>query len=220
MKRRYFSAGLLSLLPFIGSIATAGSYDDFFIALRQDNDLAVANLLERGFDPNTIDPAGQSGLFLALKIRSVRSALVLAKAPATVIDARNAQDESPLMLAALRGYVDICRLLIEREADVNKPGWTPLHYAATGGHAAVVRLLLDEHAYIDAESPNGSTPLMMAAMYGTLEVVQLLVLAGADVTLKNELGLSALDFATRAGKPDTVAYLETFLRQARTGGTW
>jgi len=39
-------------------------------------------------------------------------------------------------------------------------------------------LLLDEHAYIDAASPNGTTPLMMAAHYGTPSAVKLLLEAG------------------------------------------
>jgi ankyrin repeat protein len=51
----------------------------------------------------------------------------------------------------------MCEQLIARDADVDNPGWAPLHYAASGGHLDVVRLLLKEHAYIDADSPNGST---------------------------------------------------------------
>lgn len=212
---------LLAGLVCLNSVAVwGGSYDEFFIALRQDNAAAIEILLERGFDPNTVDPSGQSGLVLALKIKSINAARALANASSTEIDIRNAQDETPLMLAALRGYVGICKDLIARDADVNKPGWTPLHYAATGGHIDVVRLLLEHHAYIDAESPNGSTPLMMAAMYGSLETVQTLVQAGADTNIKNLLGLTALDFALRAGKPDSVIYLESVMRSTRTGGSW
>jgi ankyrin repeat protein len=67
---------------------------------------------------------------------------------------------------------------------------------------------LDQSAYIDAESPNGSTPLMMAARYGNLKSVQLLIDEGADVLIKNQLGLSALDFAKQGNRPDAVAALE------------
>ena len=65
-----------------------------------------------------------------------------------------------------------CMVMASMGADVNKPGWTPLHYAATHGHLAIMDLLLEEHAYIDAESPNGTTPLMMAAHYGTPAAVK------------------------------------------------
>ncbi|MEY3124016.1 MAG: hypothetical protein RLZZ573_536, partial [Pseudomonadota bacterium] len=131
-----------------------------------------------------------------------------------------AQDESPLMLASLKGYLDLCKKLINRDADVNKPGWTPLHYAATGGHVAVIRLLLENHAYIDASSPNGSTPLMMAAMYGSASAVKLLLESGADSALKNDLGLTAIDFALRVQHQDSVDILAAFIRANRPKGAW
>ena len=205
MTLRFFSAFCFVFLSFG---ASAGAYDDYFFAVNQDNDTVVSSLIERGFDPNTVSPSGQHGLLLALRLKSVKVAHVLANAPGTDIETRNGQDESPLMLAALRGYLDLCLLLIGRDADVNKPGWTPLHYAATGGHVPVIKALLDHHAYIDAESPNGSTPLMMAAMYGTLESVQFLLSVGADASVKNELGLTAADFA------------KAVVRKTATGGSW
>ena len=44
--------------------------------------------------------------------------------------------------------------------------------------------------------------LMMAAMYGTPEATRFLLEAGADPTLKNQLRLTAADFANRAGRPE------------------
>ena len=79
------------------------------------------------------------------------------------------------MLTALRGQLELAKALIAKGADVNKTGWTPLHYAGSSGHVDMIRLLLEHSAYIDAESPNGSTPLMMAAMYGNDAAVQLLL---------------------------------------------
>ena len=38
--------------------ARAGSYEDFFAAIRQDNAAAITQLLQRGFDPDTRDPSG------------------------------------------------------------------------------------------------------------------------------------------------------------------
>jgi len=105
--------------------------------------------------------------------------------PKTQVEWRSDKDESPLMLAAIKGHVDLVNQLIAKDADVNKTGWTPLHYAASRGpRLAVIRILLEHSAYIDAESPNGSTPLMMAAMYGNAECVKMLLEAGADPTVK------------------------------------
>ena len=211
----------LYLVVLIGFVpAYAGSYDDFFDAIRRNEAPVVRGLLKRGFDPNTVNPQGEHGLILALRERSLNVVDALLESPLTRVEVRTAQDESPLMLAALRGHFDLCKALIARDADVNKPGWTALHYAATGGHIAIIRLLLDNHAYIDAAAPNGSTPLMMAAKYGTDEAVRLLLDAGADPALKNALGLTAIDFANQVQRDDIVQIIAAAVRALRAKGTW
>ena len=200
---------LYVLLGFF--LVHAGSYEDFFQAVKMDDGPAVAALLARGFDPNALGPDGLTGLFVAARAGSAKVARVLLDAPDTDAEFRNALDESPLMLAALRGDLALARALIARDADVNKPGWTPLHYAASKGQVALISLLLEHYAYIDSESPNGSTPLMMAAGYGSPEATRALLEAGADPTLKNAKGLTALDFALGFGKTASASLIEAVL---------
>jgi ankyrin repeat protein len=202
------------------SISHAGSYEDYFLAVEKDNALLVSALLQRGFDPNTVNPKGQAGLLIALRESSLKVVDVLLAHTGTDVEVRTPQDESPLMLAALNGLTEVCERLIARDADVNKPGWAPLHYAATGGHIEIIKLLLVHHAYIDAASPNGSTPLMMAAMYGTPSAVKLFLDAGADVTLKNSLGLTAVDFALKANRTESVDILAASIRARNSKGVW
>ncbi|WP_310372501.1 ankyrin repeat domain-containing protein [Rhodoferax ferrireducens] len=202
------------------SLTHAGSFEDFFIAIKRDNAGTIQSLLKRGFDGNTSDEQGQSGLYLALKSESLKAANTLLDWPKIEVETRTAKDESPLMIAALAGELEICQKLIAKGADVNKTGWTPLHYAATRGHIEVIRLLLENSAYIDAASPNATTPLMMAAQYGTTAAVKLLLEEGADATLKNQRGLTALDFAQNASRPDAVEVLTAAMRTRRPKGTW
>jgi uncharacterized protein len=214
---RFIAALVLALaLPF----SYAGSYDDFFVAITRDDPNAITELLERGFDANTVDPKGRQGLFLALQLGSLKAADVLIAWPKTQVEWRSAKDESPLMIAALKGYQEQVRKLIARDADVNKTGWTPLHYAATAGNGEMIARLLDENAYIDAESPNKTTPLMMAAMYGSTAAVRALLEAGADPTLRNQLGLSAVDFAQRGKRPDAAELIAAAIRNRQPRGKW
>lgn len=213
-----FASYLLMTLVF--SSAQAGSYEDFFAAIKRDDAGVVQSLLRRGFDPDTRAPDGQHGLYLALREPAPKVARVLIDWPKTNVEARNQADESPLMLAALKGNADLVRALIARDAHVNKPGWAPLHYAATHGHLEVMALLLEHHAFIDAESPNGTTPLMMAAMYGTPQAVKLLLDAGADVAMKNQLGMTALDFAIKAQRRDAAELIAQHVRSQRPRGSW
>ena len=202
------------------SVAHAGSYEDFFIAVKQDNPAAVKALLQRGFDANTLDPEGMHALFLAVREPSLKVADVLVDWPRTQVEWRNRHDESPLMMAALKGHTALVKKLIARGADVNKPGWAPLHYAATNGHVDVIALLVDAHAYVDAESPNKTTPLMMAAQYGSPAAVKALLEAGADPHLKNELGLTAIDFAFRANRKDAADLIAAAIRSKKPKGQW
>jgi len=215
----------LLLLPFVGlASARAGSFEEFFAAIQRDDADTITTLLLRGFDVNTRDPKGQVGLTLALQAGSLKVFDVLLLGSNLQVDARNAKDESPLMIAALRGHVGAVQALLARDADVNKTGWTPLHYAATGSQPQqpeIIALLLEHHAFIDAESPNGTTPLMMAAHYGTRESVQLLLEEGADPSLKNQLGLTAAAFALRANRKDIADVIAAAVRKRQPNrGSW
>ena len=196
---------------FIGFFpAKAGSYDDFFKAIELDNAEAVTALLQRGFDPDSPNPQGQPALMLAMQKSSRKVAEVLMEWKATNLSIHNPKMETPLMLAAITNQLDLAKKLIDRGADVNQKGWTPLHYAATKGNIEIMRLLIENHAYLDAESPNGTTPLMMAAHYGTPMATKLLLEEGADPRIRNQLGINALEFARKANKPESAQYIESF----------
>lgn len=216
----YFKKFVYIVVLISFNVVNAGSYDDFFKAIKQDKADVVSALLNRGFDPNTLDTTGLPGLILALKNDAFKVAGVLVSHPRIKVEVRNSADESPLMLAALKGELQLCRLMIQKGGDVNKPGWTPLHYAATHGHLEVLNLLLEEHAYIDAAAPNNTTPLMMAAHYGTPSAVKLLLEAGADPMLKNDLGLNAIDFAVRAQRMESADIISAFVRGKQAKGSW
>ena len=187
--------------------AHAGSYEDFFIAIKNDNASNLAGLLERGFDVNTRDPKGQPGLTMALQQGSSKTVKTLIDRPGIDINALNSAGESPLMMAALKGDMAAALLLLDRGAKVNQPGWSALHYAATGPEPKLVQWLLDRGADLNAASPNDTTPLMMAAQYGTENSVDLLLARGADVNRKNQVGLRAVDFAKLSGREPLVKKL-------------
>ena len=201
------------LLLVIGiSSANAGSFDEFFIAIRNDNTGTLRALLQRGFDPNTADERGQPGLTLAMQENSPRAAKLLLEQPGLKIDALNLAGESALMMAALKGDMAGVKMLLERGAKVNQSGWSPLHYAATGPEPDIVRLLLGRGAEIDATAPNGITPLMMAAQYGSEDGVKLLLEHGADPNRRSQRDMRAADFAKLAGRDALAASLQKLQR--------
>lgn len=199
------------------STSWAGSFDDYLSSLRNDQISPILGLQLRNFDLNTKDEKGTPPLVVALSNDSYKVADYLIQQPGMDLDATNAKDENALMLAALKGQLGIARALLARGAQANKPGWAPLHYAATSAapeSEQMAKLLLDHYAYIDAASPNQTTPLMMAARYGSNKVVQLLLDEGADPTLTNDKGMTALDFAHSVSRKDIAQLIS--LRMARS----
>lgn len=94
----------------------------FTRAIKQDNELAMRGMLSRGFDPNSRTENGAPGLFTALQEGSLKVAGILMDSPKLKAESRNAADESPLMMAALKGQLDVVKRLIAMDADVNKTG--------------------------------------------------------------------------------------------------
>ena len=123
---------------------------------------------------------------------------------------RDGPDESPLMLAALRGDMDAVDRLIAQGAEVNntnRAGGTALMTAAIQGHSDVVRLLISKRATVNAKNNKGWTALMYAAWNGHTDVVKTLLAKGAEVNAQNNEGWTALMYATWKGQIETVQVL-------------
>jgi ankyrin repeat protein len=206
---KYFKKILYIIVAVWISGIYAGAFDDFFRAIRTDDAATVGQLLERGFDPNTHEESGQSALTLAVRERADHVIDALLKHPQLEVNAQNRVGETPLMLAALQGRLDLVRRLLDRGASVAQEGWTPLHYAASGPDAQVVALLLARGAAIEARSPNGTTPLMMAARYGNEQSVAVLLEHHADTQVRNDRGMNAVDFARSVGREALAKRLES-----------
>lgn len=193
----------------------AGAYEDFFRAAKVDNASGIESLLKRGMDPNIVEPErGDTALIIALREGSMKVFNVLINARGLDLEVKSRNGDNALMIAAIKGNKPAVEALIGKGAEVNRPGWTALHYAAYAGNNEIVSILLDKSAYIDAESPNKTTPIMMAAWGGHIMTVKLLLDEGADASLKNEKGMTAIDFALHSNNKDIAEGLTYRLKKA------
>lgn len=182
------------------SARASSASQGFWDAIRLDDVKAMQSEMLRGASANARHPEHGPAIVVAARERSPKALAYLAQLSGTRIDATNSRDETALMLVALHGDLQSAKVLVERGAEVNRPGWTPLHYAAAGGHVPLIAFLLDESAYIDAQSPNRTTPLMMAARQKHTNAVRVLVEAGADPTQRNEAGYGAAEYMEAHGE--------------------
>ena len=200
---------LLSAVLFAAN-AVADPFRDMVVAAQMDNATEVKKLLDKGMNPNTVDPnTGETVLMVALRegSESVAAALIADKRLNMELKAPNGN--TALMMAAFKRNRAAVLALLARGAIVTRPGWTALHYAAASGDTEIAAILLERHAYIDSESPSQLTPLMIAAREGHLEVAELLLREGADARLKNNEKLTASQIAVRAGHEKIAAVIDS-----------
>ena len=121
----------------------------------------------------------------------------------------------PLCAAAATGYTDICQILIQHGADLEKGvsdkhggTGTPLGLAARFGRETTARLLIKNGAYVEGNSGFYHGPAICAAAYnGHEHIVRLLLEHGANVNGRGPDGKTSLHGAARGGHLGVVKVL-------------
>jgi ankyrin repeat protein len=175
---------------------------DFAKAAKFNDVSTIKTLISQGVSPNIMDSKGELMLNLAIRDKSDAVVTYLLANKATDVDISNKVGETPLMMASIEGNLALVKTLVEQnKAQINHIGWTPLHYASSTGKLEVAQYLITNGSIIDSMSPSNTTPLMMATLGGNEELIKLLLDKGADLKLRNDQGLTAIDIAYIYEKP-------------------
>lgn len=212
-RRRPLLTGLVLVLALGAGLPPAADAQqaptaDWWSAIRRDDVSTVQGMLLRYTDPNAFNALGNPALTQAVRDQSWKVFDALRAAPDVRIDEPNARDETALMYLCILGQTDRVRALIAAGAQVNRLGWTPLHYAASKAQVETARMLIEHGAIINAPGPDGTTPLMMAALSGKPEMVRLLLSKGADPTMFNAAHETAADWARKRNHQSLAAALD------------
>jgi ankyrin repeat protein len=179
-------------------------------------------LLKAGADPNFKTPDGETPLMAAARSGKVDAAKMLLAAGADINAKETWGGQSAIMWAAAQSQADMVKFLAAwhnqsgdanlddhgkinqwerkviqepRPKDMNKGGFTPLHYAAREGCSACVQNLLDAHADPDSEDPDRETPLLLALENMHFDTAAVLVKGGADLDKWDLFGRSPVYMA-------------------------
>lgn len=144
--------------------------------------------------------------------------LLLAAAMLVLASAGAAQAGNALSRAAIAGDMTAVQARVKAGEDVNdidKWGWTALHWAVYYGNSTVVQWLLEQNADPNEKTKEeygpflpGTTPLIMAAYYGHNEITAALVKKDADASVVDRKGKKAIDYAKEYSFDKVVALLE------------
>jgi hypothetical protein len=119
----------------------------------------------------------------------------------------NAEFREQAMHGSLAKVQELFPKVDAQEAEPGS-GRTALHKAAFWGHHHLMAILIGECKIAqNVKDFNGDTALHDAARFGHATVVEELIKAGADKSIKNNEGSTALDLATEYNKADVAALL-------------
>lgn len=158
----------------------------------------------------------------ALREGDDNKAVQLVQVNPNVVDFRDANGETPLIVAVTRRDASWTGYLIKEGADpnvANRAGDTPLILAARLGFESAVDWLLQYGADVDARNRMGETALIIAVQQRQAPIVKLLLAKGADPDRADAAaGYSARDYARRDGRnPDILKMIESVKKTVKTG---
>jgi ankyrin repeat protein len=167
---------------------------------------AVRALLDAGADaepPETVK-LRHSPLLLASMSGDLETASLLLARGARANPRPNPSGNSPVSEAITFGRADVVRALIRAGAKIDlveRTGVNLLHWATITNRADVIPELARAGVDINAIDDAGFTPLMYAATidFGDTATLRALLAAGADRSIRNESGRTALQQARQLG---------------------
>ena len=209
-------------------------YSPLYLAVCGDHVAAVLALLGAGADvrPRCWSSRKETVVQAASRLGHVEILSAMIEYGADIEGGDFPAKKTALIAAALENQVEAIDVLVDAGVNIDAGdlhGDTPLHLAANWNHVEAVLALLEHGANVNAENTSSSTPLLLAVEgAGTqemAEVVDCLLRAGADETLVDDAGDTALDVVTAIFEDDGVGTadanrIQNMLANAPADRTW
>lgn len=187
---------------------------DLLRAAASNDAATVRELVARGADIESRGDHDRTPLIAATKNRATAAARVLIEAGADV-NAKDDLEDSAYLYAGAEGLDDILEMTLRNGADLrstNRYGGTALIPASEHGYVATVRMLIEAGVEVDHINKPHWTALHEAIVYGDgseryQQVVTALLDAGADPSIRDGAGRTALANAQRCAQTAIVSIL-------------
>jgi len=199
------------------SLEDVRGHTPLLAALQAKQWQVLLDLLKRGGVPSAhrVDIDGRTLLHWAVVDNQAKAVQTLVSELGADMEARDPSGFTPLRLALRERSWDAARVLVDLGAKVrNKPFTSGLGFLTTAVKYAAPRDLLqklvDRGAEIEAKDVRGWTPLFYATARGNNDALAALLDLGADPTVTDKMGHSALDVAIRRHRRPII---ETLIRR-------
>ena len=224
-RRRFLALGLLPVVSLVAGASRAQTppterelhiYAGLHDAAARGDVTEIEQLIAEGEKPNIQDSHSRTPLHVAAFLRKHDAARALIRLGANP-NALDAERYDVLTIAAVNNDLELLRIALEgggnARAITGPHNDTALIAAAHRGHVEIVRALIAAKAPLNHVNDFGRTALLEAVVLGNggrnhTATVDALVEAGADVTLPDRHGITALQHARTRGYSQIARILE------------
>ncbi|MFL5647101.1 MAG: ankyrin repeat domain-containing protein [Chloroflexota bacterium] len=201
------AATAASTQPGASAVSVADPDGELLRAAAMGDAEAAAHALAAGADIETRDHRQRTPLLLAVAADHVEVARLLV-AKGGDPDALDAQHDTPWLVTGVTGSVPMLEILLPADPDlaiVNRFGGVSVIPAAERGHVDYVRRVVRTGIDVNHVNRLGWTALLEAVILGDggeahQEIVRILLAAGADRSIADSDGMTALEHARARGQ--------------------
>ena len=197
---------------------------ELLVAIKNNDIIAVNNLMKDGVNPNFQDEDGFSPLHRAIEnnnldlVNALLSYKDIDKEIKLPYEATTSEDwylggDTPLLYASYIGNPQIVSALLEANCNIRArddiDGAMAIHIAAANGNNEVINLLLNKDKTLinEADNNGADTPLHWAIMKNFDSTAELLLSQGASPTQVNSSSQTPLHYAAMYGNMNAVVLL-------------
>jgi len=133
----------------------------------------------------------------------------LLKSDPELIDAKNDQGYSPLILACYNGNTAVAKYIIDncKNINLNNGYGTALMAATIKGNEVLISYLLEKKADVNITDANSTTALHYAIIFNLDTIAKSLIKSGAKYDIKDNRGNTAKDYAIIKNKTELLTLL-------------
>lgn len=161
-------------------------------AIKEGDIKQIKECLEQGFEPNTKHSRYSYTLLSQATFCNYKEMVELLIRYGANPNEVDRNGITPLMDAAYKDYLEICKILLEANADLEMVekefGMNALIEASRGGNVEIVKMLIERGTNLHVQDHDGWTALHYACSRGYKDIVLCLVENGANVHFRSDDG--------------------------------
>jgi ankyrin repeat protein len=200
----------------------SGGRTALMIAVRKGDLNSMQMLLKAGADTTAIDKHGDTALHIAMYESDCLSCAEVLMTYKAALNSVNDAGRTALMTAVEKEDLTSLQMLLQAGADTalkDKRGFTAIHIALFERKCqSVAEILMADRTALNSVDDDGKSALMIAIEKNDMTILERLLQAGADTTLKDKNGHTALHIALFEVEKHSVAKI--LMTDATQGQAW